>query len=185
MSLRRGFKAEAEWYARDVRQSLGLEACAPLCPWALADHLGYAACSLGEFADAHPGEVALLRRRTGPRGFSAITVCWGENRLIVVNDGHAATRQAADVAHELAHGLLMHEPMPLLGANRSRHYNEVQEEEAHWLGPALLVPYEAALRIARERLPTPDAAARFKVSSRLMEMRLRVTGVLRRVRATA
>ena len=61
MGLRRGFKTEADWYAADVRKSLGLGASDPLCPWSLADHLNHIVVPLGEYAAAHPQEVALLR----------------------------------------------------------------------------------------------------------------------------
>ena len=184
MGLRRGFKTEADWYAADVRRSLGLEAGDPLCPWSLADHLDHIVVPLGEYAAAHPREVALLRGQTGPKGFSAVTLCVGGDRLVIYNDRHAPTRQAADIAHELAHGLLMHQPMPLTSGTGARHYDRASEDEAHWLGPALLVSREAALMIARGGEAPATAAARYKVSLQLMQMRLRMTGALRRARAS-
>ena len=38
-NLRRGFKKEANEYAKEFRQELGLRAHDPLCPWKLAEHL--------------------------------------------------------------------------------------------------------------------------------------------------
>ncbi|TAI59863.1 hypothetical protein CWO89_43865 [Bradyrhizobium sp. Leo170] len=60
----------------------------------------------------------------------------------------------------------------------SRHYDPVIEEEANWLGPALLVSEEAAKHIARMSLPVAKASEVYGVSEDLMRMRLNVTGAL-------
>ena len=180
-SLRRGFKAEAEWLAKDVRKDLGLAFYKPICPIALAERCGLAVQPLSEYHVEHPLEVLRLRAATGPKGFSAVTVCGPEGGLVIYNDGHAPTRQAADIAHECAHALLHHKPQPLVGTNGARHYDKVCEDEANWLGPALLVSYDAAFAIVRAGEAVDDAAGRFGVSASLMGMRIRVTGVRRRV----
>ncbi|NEU97021.1 ImmA/IrrE family metallo-endopeptidase [Bradyrhizobium uaiense] len=56
--------------------------------------------------------------------------------------------QAADISYELAHGLLLHPPMRILDPSGTRKYDKAMEEEANWLGPALLVSDEAAMHIA-------------------------------------
>ena len=78
----------------------------------------------------------------------------------------------------------MHEPMPLISGTGARHYDRALEEEAHWLGPALLVSREAALLIARADEAPAVAATRYRVSLQLMQMHLRVTGAIRRARAS-
>ena len=52
------------------------------------------------------------------------------------------------------------------------------EEEANWLGPALLVSEEAANHVARMGLPLAKASDVYGVSEDLMRMRLNVTGAL-------
>ncbi|WP_420608094.1 ImmA/IrrE family metallo-endopeptidase [Novosphingopyxis sp.] len=84
--------------------------------------------------------------------------------------------------HEAAHMLLMHPPHPMCGADGTREYVAELEEEANWLGPALLVSEEAALSIAKLGTDLRSAANNFGVSPSLMQMRLNVTGARRRAR---
>jgi Zn-dependent peptidase ImmA (M78 family) len=102
-------------------------------------------------------------------------------RFIIHNDSHDPKRQAANIAHELAHGLLLHPPKPAFDSNGSRHYNKELEDEANWLGPALLVSDEAALLIATRKTPISVASDQYKVSEDLVRMRLNVSGALIRV----
>lgn len=181
MTLRRGFKTEANWYAREMRRELGLLPAAPLCPWTLADHLGFPIIPLSEYKMAAPEAVAYLRSMAGQRDFSAITLFQGPVRWIIHNDAHNQKRQAADIAHELAHGLLLHPPKPAFNAAGSRHYDPILEAEANWLGPALLVSDEAALLIVEQKLPIREASDRYGVSAPLIQMRLNVSGAALRV----
>jgi hypothetical protein len=92
-----------------------------------------------------------------------------------------AARQASNIAHESAHGLLLHPPTPALNDHGCRHWNQDIEDEADFLGPALLVPEAAALQIARRKIPLLQAATMYGVSTKLMQMRLNLTGAYRRV----
>lgn len=177
--LRRGFKAEAERIAADIRRDLALDESDPLCPWKAAGLLGFDVLDLSAFEAVHPVQVPLVRACTGPKGFSAVTVHRsGYVPAIVLNDGHGRARQAADLAHELAHGLLLHPPEDFAAGGRNG-VNALHEEEAKWLGPALLVPNVAARRIVRTEMPMADATEKYGVSVALMQMRLQVTGALR------
>ncbi len=182
MGLRRGFKAEAEWYAENVREELSLRAWDPVCPRKIAELLNHQVIDLSAFEATHLQDVGILRQCTGPKGFSAVTLHKGEFRLIVLNDGHSAVRQAADIAHELAHALLHHKPLPLDNGTGVRAFNADDEEEAKWLGPTLLVPRPAAVGIARRGDSDQEAARRFGVSVDLMRLRLNATGARKRVR---
>jgi hypothetical protein len=71
MTLRRGFKSEANWLARDVRKDLGIAPHLPLCAWELADRLGFPVIPLSEFAASEPGAVAYLQSVAGQKDFSA------------------------------------------------------------------------------------------------------------------
>lgn len=182
MALRRGFKAEANWYARDCRRNLGLAPHAPLCPWQLAAHLGFPLVPLTAYeADLPRKAVAYFRSATGQKAFSAITLFSGSARLIIYNDAHSRKRQAADIMHELAHGLLLHPPKPPFNALGSRHYDRDREDEANWLGPALLVSDEAALAIVEAGLSVVEASDQYGASTDLVRMRLNVSGAALRV----
>lgn len=176
MSLRRGFKTEADAHARELRAELHLLKHAPLCPWKLARHLAIPIIPLSALRPFAPEAVRTL---LGPgRGFfSAVTVFGGRHgcvRLVCHNDGHAKTRQAADISHELSHAILGHPP------TRPFEGDDVAEEEAKWLGPALLVSQEAAMHVAFHNLSVESAAGVYGVSEDLMRMRLNVTGALKR-----
>ncbi len=152
----------------------------PLCPWTLAEHLGLKISKMSAFIVAEPEAVAYLRSRAGQAEFSAITVDLGAQRTIIHNDAHDRKRQAADIAHEIAHGLLIHQFMPLTEASGARNYIQEIEDEANWLGPTLLVSDDAALLIASgiasDRLTLNTASDRYGVSFDLLRMRLNVSG---------
>lgn len=111
MRLRRGFKTEADEYSREFRKELSLAAHAPLCPWQLANHLEIPVVQLSDLAADSPTSIRYLLSR-GKDYFSAVTVFLGPRRVVLHNDGNAKSRQASDIAHELAHAILMHPPMP-------------------------------------------------------------------------
>src|SRR5256885_12426 len=126
--MRRGFKTEANSIAREVRTELGLGAKDPLDPWALAAHLCIDLLPLINLSNAVPEAVRRLAMR-GPSTFSAVTVFYGTKRLVVYNDSHSIRRQGSDIAHELAHALLLHPPTPSIDSG-ARDWNPEQEAEA-------------------------------------------------------
>jgi Zn-dependent peptidase ImmA (M78 family) len=87
--------------------------------------------------------------------------------------------------HELAHIILEHVPAEV-GVSPSglvllSDYSAEQEEEADWLGAALLLP-EAALIQYRSRGMSIEAIAQiFGVSAQLCAWRSRMTGVEKRL----
>ena len=104
----------------------------------------------------------------------------GLYRAIVHNDGHALTRQRANICHEIAHVLLFHEPMVLEGPWHTS-YNAEQEDEAKFLGAVLLVTDDACLQGCRLELSVPESADRLGVSVDLMRWRRNKSGAERRV----
>ncbi len=180
MALRRGFKTEANHTAREVREELGLRWADPLDPWALARHLEIPVVPLSHFSSVAADAVQHFHR-VDRGAFSAVTVFDGSRRLIAYNDSHSIGRRASDLAHELAHALLLHRPGPALDHRGCRRWNAEQEEEANWLAGALLISEEAALQIARVGEPVDEAAKRYRVSHAMITFRLNVTGALRRV----
>jgi hypothetical protein len=99
MTLRRGFKTEANWYAASLREELKIAVHLPLCPRRLADHLGFPVVPLSDYAKDEPEAVGYLRSKAGQKDFSAVTVAVGQERIIIYNDAHDPKRQAANIIH--------------------------------------------------------------------------------------
>ena len=180
MVLRRGFKQEANEYAREFREELHLRPYEPLNPWDLAQYLEIDVMPLSSFKQAVPESVDHLMQ-VDRSSFSATTVFYGIKRLIIVNDAHSDSRQASDLSHELAHGILGHPPTEPFNEFGCRNFNPDLEEEANWLGPALLISEEAALSIARLAMSRADAASQYGCTQSVVRMRLNVTGAAKRV----
>ena len=180
MSLRWGFKSEATELAAEVRAELSLNPFDRLDPHKLAAHLAIPIESLTDIATTCLGARHFLS--VEPEAFSAVTVFDGSRRIIVHNDSHSDGRQNSNLAHELAHGLLLHSPLPALDdLTGCRHWNSISEEEANWLGGELLVTRPTAIAVARGRWSTREACHRLGVSSRMLEWRLSMTGARKQV----
>jgi Zn-dependent peptidase ImmA (M78 family) len=178
MKLRRGFKTEANNYARDLRAELGKQPHEALCPWLLAQLLEIPILKLSDFSESS-GEAVSHLTTAAQDEFSAVSVFDGRRRLIVHNDSHHPCRQAANIAHELSHAVLMHPPTPPFNDNGERNYSDeikAFEDEANWLGPALLISEEAALHIVKQKLAICQAIQLYGVSEKLINMRINVTG---------
>jgi len=178
--FRRGFKTEVNGYAREFRADLGLSPHDSLCPWSLAEHLAIPVDPLSSYTSEIP-EAVQYYASNDSKSFSAITICDGYRRRIIHNDSHNRRRQASNIAHELSHGILGHMPMPVLDSNGCRHFNREQEDEANWLGPALLISEEAALHIAKLGMSIDDASDLYGATKDVITMRLNVTGAKKRV----
>jgi len=124
-------------------------------------------------------------RRKHRGAFFAVTVFRGYERVIIVNDFHTRDRQASNIAHELAHALLWHEPGTAFDGDGVRERNQQQEEEARWLAGALLISEDAALHIVRQKLSFRDAAERYGASNEMVRFRINVTGARKRVELAA
>jgi Zn-dependent peptidase ImmA (M78 family) len=179
MAYRRGFKSEAESLAHEIRAELALGPLDPLDPRALAEHLEIPVIPLSDIESTDPGVRPLLENEQG--AFSAITVFRGNRRVIVHNDAHHPTRQNSNIAHELAHGLLLHPPTPALDNKGCREWNEDVEDEANWLAGALLITEDAAVSVVRRRHTLDLAAAMYSVSIPMMRFRINCTGARQRV----
>jgi Zn-dependent peptidase ImmA (M78 family) len=122
--------------------------------------------------------TTLTRQEQG--AFSAMIVFAGRRRVVIHNDAHALTRQRANICHELAHALLIHEPQSAQPGEPLA-YNTAQEDEAKWLGAVIQVPDEACLHACRNGHSIENAARRMGVSMQLMRWRYNVSGAEARV----
>jgi Zn-dependent peptidase ImmA (M78 family) len=117
-------------------------------------------------------------RTADPKVMSAMTIFPGwprRYRVIIFNDANTPQRQNSDLAHELSHGLHLHEPRHAIVWG-CRDYSKLEEDEAAWLSGCLLVPRDAALAVAMSRTPIERAAADYGVSNRMMSWRVNATG---------
>lgn len=185
MPLRRGFKAEANGFSRDLREEMSVKPHEKLCPWALAEHLEIPIFGISPLNNYIPDVIGYFRGDQGRKILSAVTLFRGMRRTIIHNDAHDPKRQAANIAHELAHALLLHPAKPPFDENGERHYSSELEEEANWLGPALLLSEEAALWIARNGWSIAEASQLYGVSEDLVRMRLNLCGAYKRIRGRA
>ena len=180
--MRRGFKADAERVAAELRSELQLDIVDRLDPLQLADHLAIPVFGIAQVAEASGIDgFAAYFTVSDPDAFSAVTIFRGSRRLIVHNESHHPNRRASNLAHELSHSILEHEPTPLVSSDGQRYWMREVEEEASWLGAALLVPREGALAFLKRNWAIPKIATRFGVSESLCQWRIRQTGVVYQV----
>ena len=178
--MRHGFKSECERIAAAVRHEFGSALDVPLDLGALAVQLGVAVWRPEDVPDLHPESLAQLVDRDGD-SWSAVTLHVGPDCLTIVNSAHAPTRQRSSIAHEFAHLMLDHKP-DRIDVSEKGHlllscFEREQEDEATWLAGALLVPREGLQRAYRQTEDARSLAARFDVSTPLLQWRLRMTGV--------
>lgn len=178
-TLRRGFKAEAERYAVEFRDELGIRASNPLDMFLLADHLAIPTLALSKLQ----GQLSTFNYQCltnqSTKQFFAVTLSVGNRRYIVFNDHVAPTRQQSDMAHELSHAILGHPASELTNESGGRHYNKTLEAEAACLSGVLLVPRAAAIAIVASNKHPNVAANEFNISPQMMTMRLNQSGAKR------
>lgn len=177
--MRRGFKAQSERSAASARISLGLKPYAPLDPWAYATHLKVRVLEFGSL-DLPPQAQRQLTIVDGD-GWSAMTLQVDGAFAIVINPAHAPTRQRSDLMQELAHIQLRHPPARVevseTGLLLLSDYSDEQEQEADWLGAALLLPREGLVQLRSVHKSAAEIASYYGVSEALCQWRLRMTGV--------
>ncbi len=161
MSLRRGFKSEAERVSAEQRALLGLNRTDPVDPFALLRHHGITVRTPAEIHGISIMPQDTLRILVEHSDcWSATTVRTPAGTVVVHNPQHELPRQHSNLTHELGHVLLDHQPGALqtVAGCVLRDFDEVQEEEAAWLGDVLLAPRAALAAAARRGLSLPSTA---------------------------
>jgi len=178
VSLARGFKTWCENAAGGYRRELALPSISPLDPRRLAAHLGITVWGPADIPGLDPKVVRHLIRSDS---WSAATLRDGGYSLIIVNTGHAQTRQNNSIGHEIGHIVLGHEPAKMYvtpdGAMMMSEYDTDNEDEADWFSGTVLVPRDAILDAVGRGLSDLDAAKLFGVSLALYQMRRNRTGI--------
>ena len=176
--MRRGFKSSTEKIAAEVRAELDLNGNGRMDVFALADHLAIPVFTIRQIAKLAPrNSFARHFSAIDPDSFSAVTVFQGHKRFIIHNENHHPNRQASNVAHEISHTLLEHQPAPVANKDGGRYWNSEVEEEATWLGAALLVPRDGALEMLKSGCTLAQIALHFGVSESLCQWRVRQSGI--------
>lgn len=193
--MRRGFKSWCERTAAEYRQALGVPMATALDPRTLAEHLDVRVVMPEEVPGVTPKSVAKLRGTAAQACWSAVTISQGypdsrgRMRIVILNSGHAKTRQANSLAHELAHIILNHSTddtrMSMEGFLFRNRFDDEQEDEANWLAGCLLLPREGLLTVYRSKRNPAALARHFGVSQKLVNWRLRMTGISRQVMRAA
>lgn len=176
--MRRGFKAQAERLAADLRRQLGFRDHQPVGLEAVAAHLDVHLLPADELVPRHRLEEL---ERLQPGAFSAGTFrVPGGRRVVVHNPTHAHGRVRSDQAHELAHLLLDHDVRSIerVGTLRFLTCDAEQEEEADWLAGCLLLPRPLLLRAAGQRMRPAEVAETYGTSEVMARFRLNASGVL-------
>jgi hypothetical protein len=97
--------------------------------------------------------------------------------VILENDFHDPERRVSTASHEMSHVLLEHPfSATLTNDEGCRVANGEHEAEATELSGELLIPFEAAKRLAFNDASDEEAAAEFGVSIQFARWRLNVTG---------
>lgn len=179
--MERGFKSRCEEISRHLRLELGLRSTAPLTIERLATHLDVSVWSVSEIELSEEDLRQLID--VDGQSWSAITVSVFDKYAVVFNPTHTDGRHSSNVMHELSHIVLGHDPTTMFfvgeGELALRGYNSDTEEEANWLAGTLLLPRNALVHIRKTRMPDEQARMIYSVSDRMLNYRLRMTGVNR------
>ena len=180
MTVRRGFRAEAERISAAVRKDLGI---APEDPLPLDKAARARSAQVVSAADLVEVERLAELERLQAFAFSACTFEIGGKAVIVFNPLRSEPRQHSDVAHELSHLMLGHELTEIreVAGMPFRTCQPDQEEEATTLAGALLLPRPLLLRAVARGMGVNDVADKFGVTPEMARFRLNTTGVTRQI----
>lgn len=181
--MRHGFKAEAKRLALELRSELGVDAHVPFDPYALAGEYGIKVVALSSLDGAARDHFL----RQDGSALSGALIPTGTGVVILENDAQLPARRRTTMCHELAHVVLEHAfGISLSADERKCGLGGDQESEADWLSGEMLLPYEAALRLARSNASDETAARTFDVSLAVARWRMNHSGartVVQRTRA--
>lgn len=180
--MRRGFKAEAERLAENVRGDMGKRPVDPLDAFELARHIGADVRRADELTRL---EKLQTLEELQPGAFSACTFTVGKRHVIVYSPLASAGRTQSDIAHEIAHVVLAHrmKSVQTIGGVSFFTCDADEEQEANWLAGCLLLPRRLLYLAAKRGLDSAEIAEAYTVSEPMASFRLRATGVMRQLDA--
>jgi Zn-dependent peptidase ImmA (M78 family) len=181
--MRRGFKAEAERLAANVRKEMGKR---PSEHVDVADFAIYAGAEV-RCADELTSLAKLERLdELQPGAFSACTFSIDGRHIVAYSPLSSPGRTQSDIAHEVAHLLLEHSvnAVETIGGLSFFTCDADEEQEANWLAGCLLLPRPLLFRAAKRGMDAAAIAEACNVSEAMAAFRLRTTGVERQLGAS-
>jgi Zn-dependent peptidase ImmA (M78 family) len=180
--VRRGFKADAERKAHEVRTEMGLGAEDALDCVDLARHVGAEVRRADELTRIEKLEAL---EEIQPGAFSACTFTIDHRHVIVYNPFGSHGRHQSNIAHEVAHLLLEHRLNQVEQAGGLSFFtcDPDEEQEANWLAGCLLLPRQLLYSAASRGLDSSAIASHYGVSEQMAAFRIRTTGVERQLEA--
>lgn len=184
MTLRRGFRTEAERLAAQVRSDAGLRPFDPIDIRALAEQKGVGIVAADELIDIERlHELEAIQSFA----FSACTFDVDGSKVIVISPLRSQSRQNSDIAHELSHLLLDHEMTEVreIAGVPFRTCRSDQEQEATTLGGTLMLPRPLLLHAVSQGMDIAAIAKTYSVTVEMARFRYNTTGVAKQLqRAT-
>lgn len=181
MTLRRGFKADAERESARLRKELGLQPHDGVDPRVLAKHLDIKVVDADQLVPMSDLEEL---ERLQSFSFSAATFEIAGKRIIVVSPLRATGRQNSDLAHELAHIVLEHKLSEVRQINGQpfRTCKPEEEEEATVFGGTLLLPRPLLISAVRRGASIEQIAREYEVTTEMARYRYHSTGISRQLK---
>jgi len=175
--FKRGFKAKAEKLSVDFREKLKLKPWEPLCAYKLAEYLNISLYPVTEFLN-EDADIKTLKLGE----WSALTmITQAKNRIIINNPFNSPQRQQSDLMHELAHIICNHkrdhEKYDFNIPFGMHEYDEIQENEAIFLGGALQLSKACLFWSLKRDLTFDEIANTFNSSRDMVNYRMNVTGI--------
>lgn len=177
-------KAALKRLALELREELDLTPHDPFNPLDLARLYGVEVIRLSEI-DCSPEALNHFRIER-PAVFSGALVPLPDGSTVIVeNDWHVPERRVSTASHEMAHVTLEHPfSATLTNSKGCRVSVKEHEAEAAELSGELLIPSDAARKLAFDGVSDEVAAERFGVSVEVARWRLNASGA-RKIAARA
>lgn len=174
--MQRGFKAAAKRLALELREEVGLKATDQFDPYQMAELYGIQVHRLSELDCSEEARRHFMGSNSGVLSGALIPI--GSKLAILDHDGHSVARRRATLSHEISHVVLEHHfsNSALLDSSGCRTSDSEQEEEANELSGELLVPFSAALAMARKGHDDATVASAMGVSLEFARWRMNASG---------
>lgn len=177
-------KAALKRLALELRREVDLTAHDPFDPLVLAELYGVDVIRLSEI-DCSPEALEHFQIDRSERFSGALVPLPDGSTVIIENDSHVPERRVSTASHEMAHVTLEHPfAATLTNSKGCRVSVKEHEEEAAELSGELLLPTEAARRLAYYKESDEEVARRFGISVKFASWRMNATGA-RKIAARA
>jgi IrrE N-terminal-like domain len=180
VAFRRGFKSQCERRAVEFRRDHGLPDHAPLSATTLASSLDVLVWSTNDVKGMSSEDLAILNDPVDD-SWSACTLNMSGKNLILTKGAGSIGRLNSVTMHEMAHIILGHKLADAIalddGSLVPATFDQEQEDEADWLGGALLLPRPALVKGLYANKSVASMCDEYVVTRDMLNWRLKMTGV--------